>query len=117
MTGDHPLNRLSDGIALDCGHPGCDICSLGPLPGEDRPAWMARLTDRFRGQPIELSEREINGQMARARRGSPGRPPGPAAHRRGDIVICPRCHGAKAYGHYCGICHQRPTSRRGLAAS
>ena len=122
---------IRDGYEHDCGSAACDVCGLGPLVGESREQWMARLKDRFRGQP------ELFKPVADAQRRVPPRPvmvpcpvcgkPKPlngrcigcvrrASSKYRDIVTCRRCAGPKMDGLPCGLCKQTNQPRgRGAA--
>lgn len=50
MTMTDPFAQVIERTVLDCGEAD-GICDLGPLPGEDRPTWLARLRERFRANP------------------------------------------------------------------
>lgn len=47
-----PRRHGSSRFVLDCDDSSCDVCTLGPLPGEDRASWQARLKARFAAAPV-----------------------------------------------------------------
>lgn len=90
---------------LLCGSDACDVCSLGPLLGESRPAWLARLRAHFRGNPIPLTAAEVAAERARARQ----------LARYADLPsrACERCGQKRPINGPCIGCVSR--RRRGVA--
>lgn len=91
----------SNGYLLECDLMGCDVCNLGPLPGESRAEHVARLRMRFVGRPIPgLQEADDGiGQPIPFR-------PVPV------LVACERCGGERRRGVRCTPCAVTTWRRR-----
>lgn len=97
-----PLKLSRHQRVLDCG---CDICNLGPLPGERRADWLRRLTARFAAHPLpELKP-------------GPQRQPVPirAQPAADALVDCERCGEPRWVGRACQACRTATRLRRALA--
>lgn len=98
-----PLAQAIESAMLDCGsvHPH-DVCTLGQLPNESRPEWLARLQARFEAFPLP-------GRQPDARR------PLPRAEPLSLLVDCTRCGEPRWNGKACQACRMATRLRRRLA--
>lgn len=101
---DHELPaREHEALVCPLGE-GCDICTLGPLAGEEHLAWLARLAARFNAHPIPMTPAELAAQEAAERR---------QIHRTAlPEVTCEACGCRRAVN---GPCIGYVARRRGVA--
>lgn len=104
----NPLTQAIESAVLDCNDLSCDgICNLGPIAGEDRAEWLARLKAQFIAHPIPTSTK-----------GRPSQQPAVIRVRAqtGSLLTdCNRCGEPRWNGKACQSCRASTRLRRATA--